>query len=306
MLPPDLTEELGIRRHPDDYPLITVRRSLEPDGGLGLYFRVLSYMMANRLIAVYVGPDTNAPGVDYHDFIEKWRHSCRLLADGHSKYAVNGADYCPAPCANDNFSRFNLYLIYNLTYRRMELRTAFPLEKGDYEGTANYDHPGQPPSFWTQQRRDALPPEAQRECAFYYQNDSTANSLSAKTILRKRNRMMGHPRASPPVTSAIPRSTAAAATPSAPSGSSGSRKRPAETSVPSKKNEAPTLPPDQRLLGHDLSLTNQPSVDSVRQASSDRSAKTKAKGRPKLLPGQHLLGQGLRLKPPDLQTPSKL
>jgi hypothetical protein len=188
----------------------------------------------------------------------------------------------------------------------MELRTAFPLEKGDYEGTANYDHPGQPPSFWTQQRRDALPPEAQRECAFYYQNDSTANSLSAKTLLRKRNRIMGRPRASPPVTSALPRSTAAAATPSAPSGSSGSRKRQAETSVSSKKTEAPTLPPDQRLLGHDLSLINQSPVDPVRPASSAPPAKPKVKGRPKLLPGQHLLGHGLRLKPQDVQTPSKL
>jgi hypothetical protein len=35
-----------------------------------------------------------------------------------------GAEYCPAPRANDNFSRFNLYLVYNLTYRRTELRTA--------------------------------------------------------------------------------------------------------------------------------------------------------------------------------------
>lgn len=297
LLPPDLTEELGIRRHPDDYPLVTVRRSLEPDGGLGLFFRVVSYMMANTLIAVFVGPDTNAPGVSYHEFIEKWRHSCRLLADGHSKYAVNGADYCPAPCANDNFSRFNLYLVYNLTYRRMEVRTAFPLEKGDYEGTANYDHPGQPPTFWTLLRRNALPPEAQRECAFYYQTDSTVNSQTAKTLLRKRNRLMGRPRVSPPVVPpSPPRQTPTVATSSA---SAGSRKRPAECLVPVKKNETPTLPPGQQLLGHGLCLTNQPPTDPEETVPS---APVKVKKRHKLLPGQRFLGHGLRLEPQPAQT----
>jgi hypothetical protein len=188
----------------------------------------------------------------------------------------------------------------------MELRTAFPLEKGDYEGTANYDHPGQPPTFWTQQRRNALPLDAQRECAFYYQNGTTANSLSAKSLLRKRNRVMGRPRVSPPVASALPRSAAAAATPFAPPGSSGPRKRPAEPPVSSKKNETPTLPPGQRLLGHDLSLTNQPPVDPVRPASYVPPAPPKVKVRPKLLPGQRLLGHGLRLEPQDVQPPSKL
>ena len=154
--------------------------------------------------------------------------------------AVNGADYCPAPCANDNFSRFNLYLVYNLTYRRMELRTAFPLEKGDYEGTANYDHPGQPPTFWTQLRRNALPPAAQRECAFYYQTDSMTSSQSAKNLLCKRNRLMGRPRVSPTVVSALPRSAAATATPSAPFNSSGPCKSPAEPSASSTKKETPT------------------------------------------------------------------
>jgi hypothetical protein len=219
-----------------------------------------------------------------------------------------GADYCPAPRANDNFSRFNLYLVYNMTYRRMELRTAYPLEKGDYEGTANYDHPGQRPTFWTQQRRNTLPPEAQRECAFYYQNDSTATSLSAKNLLRKRNRLMGRPRVSPPAVSALPRSAATAATPSAPPGSSGSRKRPAEPHVPSsaQRKETPTLPPSQRLLGHGLCLTNQPPADPERPAYSVPSAPRKVKARPGLLPGQRLLGHGLRLEPQPVNTSPKL
>jgi hypothetical protein len=188
----------------------------------------------------------------------------------------------------------------------MELRTAYPLEKGDYEGTANYDHPGQRPTFWTQQRRNTLSPEAQRECAFYYQNDSTATSLSAKTLLRKRNRLMGRPRVSPPVVSALPRSAATAATPSAPSGPSGSRKRPAEPHVSSAKKETPTLPPGQRLLGQGLCLTNQPPADPEKPIPSVPPAPRKAKGRQKLAPGQLLLGQGLRLELPPVKTSPKL
>jgi hypothetical protein len=180
----------------------------------------------------------------------------------------------------------------------MELRTAFPLEKGDYEGAANYDHPGQPPSFWTQHRRDALPPEAQRECAFYYQNDSKANSLSAKTLLRKRNRLVGRPRVSPPVASpSLPRQTTTAATPSA--ASAGSRKRPVESLVSSKKTETATLLPGQQLLGHGLSLTNQPPIDPEKTVPS---APTKVKVRPGLLPGQRLLGNDLRLEPQPAKT----
>jgi hypothetical protein len=176
----------------------------------------------------------------------------------------------------------------------MELRTAYPLEKGDYEGTANYDHPGLRPTFWTQQRRNDLPPDAQRECAFYYQNDSTATSMSAKNLLRKRNRLMGRPRVSPPAISALPRPATAAVTPSAASGSSGSRKRPADSLVSSTQNE--TLPPGQRLLGHGLRLTNPLPVDSDKPTSPVPPVPRKAKGRRKLLPGQRLLGHGLRLE----------
>jgi hypothetical protein len=117
--------------------------------------------------------------------------------------------------------------------------------------------------------------------------------------------MMGRPRVSPPVVSVLPRSADPAATPSAPPGTSSSRKRPAESHVSSTQNEAPTLPSSQRLLGYGLGLT-QPPVDPERPASSFPPPPRKVKARRGLPPGQLLLGQGLRLEPQPLKTSPKL
>ena len=60
-------------------------------------------------------------------------------------------------------------LVYNKTFRRMEIRLAGIAEEGTYETLINYDVSHCWPSYWTVKRRSKLPPEYQRDCALYYQ-----------------------------------------------------------------------------------------------------------------------------------------
>ena len=84
------------------------------------FFRVRGRMHAGYLLAVYWGDDTINSPLDYHAAITAWADSDRLLVDGHTKYAVRGSTQSLATYANEGFGRYNLYLVFNASLRRIE------------------------------------------------------------------------------------------------------------------------------------------------------------------------------------------
>ena len=109
------------------------------------------------------------------------------MADSLSRYVVDGHATCAAARANDGFTKFNLYLRYNRTARRMEIILAGPVGPGIYEGLVNYDIPGPLPSYWTADRRARLSASTRSECEQYYRPQKDGQRpLTARKIMENK------------------------------------------------------------------------------------------------------------------------
>jgi hypothetical protein len=149
------------------------------NGGKGLFFRVLPgrTLPAGTLIGVYMGCDTNNLHRSYPQAQWRFATSDYSLAAPRSSYLVdgdNGSSISNPAWSNDNFELFNSYFAFNpsSTSPRMELITKGPMEGGPfgatYEAFTNYDSPGRPSAYWTEQRQARLPVEARARCLACY------------------------------------------------------------------------------------------------------------------------------------------
>ena len=183
--------------HRDDYHDLWVGKShFFPTGGLALFFRVdHKGLKAGKVMGIYAGRDTNNTKLKYGEACRKWEHSDYVVADSLSRYVVDGHATCAAARANDGFTKFNLYLRYNRTSKRMEIILAGPMGPGIYEGLVNYDIPGQLPSYWTADRRALLHPSERQACEQYYCPQKTGQQpVTARRIMENKSRVRNAPR----------------------------------------------------------------------------------------------------------------
>ena len=134
----------------------------------------------------------------FTETLRSWTADDYVLSDAFSRYAVKGSSSCGPAMANDGFAITNCLFMYNPLLHRMEMRTYMPLEPGVYEALVNYDIPGQRSKYWDQRRRDLLPMEAHRACAFYYQAHSGASMSARKFLTRRKKETLRSQTTAPP------------------------------------------------------------------------------------------------------------